>query len=110
MPQVSRQTPNLARVDAAHRGTENIVSALRQFIKQRLSLLQIKGIEAFGEPAVDRSEKIAGLYALALVAPEPRHARCRAEFEQPRLLAARNLNRLPEGGLSRIPVSDRAGE
>jgi hypothetical protein len=33
------------------------------------------GVEAHGEPAVDRSEKLAGLVALALTATEPRHAR-----------------------------------
>jgi len=40
-----------------------------QLIKQRLRLLEIERIEAFGEPAVDRSEKIAGLFTLALTAP-----------------------------------------
>jgi hypothetical protein len=34
----------------------------------------------FGEPAVDRSEKLASLIPLALVAPEPRHAHRGAEF------------------------------
>ena len=34
----------------------------------------------FGEPAVDRSETPASLIALALIAPEPRHAHCGAEF------------------------------
>ena len=38
------------------------------------SPLQIERVEALGEPAVDRSEKIAGLIPLALIAPEPRHA------------------------------------
>ena len=32
------------------------------------------------EPAVDRSEKLAGLLPLALIAPEPRHAHRRAQF------------------------------
>jgi hypothetical protein len=39
-----------------------------------LSLLQIERIEAFGEPVVDRSEKLAGLIPLALIAPEPGEA------------------------------------
>jgi hypothetical protein len=43
-----------------------------QFVQQRLSLFQIERVEAFGEPAVDWSEKIAGLVPLALIAPEPR--------------------------------------
>jgi hypothetical protein len=48
-----------------------------QFIEQRLRFLQIECIEALGEPAVDRSEKLAGRILLTLIAPEPRHAhRC----------------------------------
>jgi hypothetical protein len=46
----------------------------RQLVQQHLSLLQIERVEAFGEPAVDRSEKLTGLTPLALVTPEPRHA------------------------------------
>jgi hypothetical protein len=33
-------------------------------------LFQIERIEALGKPAVDRSEKLAGLISLALIAPE----------------------------------------
>jgi hypothetical protein len=39
--------------------------------------LQIERIEAFGEPAVDRREKIAGL--VPLIPPEPRHPHRRAQ-------------------------------
>ena len=49
-----------------------------QLIEQRLRFLQIECIEALGEPAVDRSEEIAGLIPLALIAPEPREAHCGA--------------------------------
>jgi hypothetical protein len=42
-----------------------------QFVEQGLSLFQIESVKAFGEPAVDRSEKIAGLIPLALIAPRP---------------------------------------
>jgi hypothetical protein len=34
--------------------------SLSKLIEQRLCVLQIARIEAFGEPAVDRSEKLAG--------------------------------------------------
>jgi hypothetical protein len=51
-----------------------------QLIKQRLGLLQIERVEAFAEPVIDRSEKIAGLIPFALIAPEPRHAHRRAQF------------------------------
>jgi hypothetical protein len=39
----------------------------RQLIEQRLRLFQIERVEAFGEPAVDRSEQFASLLRLALV-------------------------------------------
>jgi hypothetical protein len=40
-----------------------------QFTEQSLVLLQVERIEALGEPAVDRSKKVAGL--IALIAPQP---------------------------------------
>jgi enoyl-CoA hydratase/carnithine racemase len=51
-----------------------------QLVEQSLGLLEIARVEAFGEPVVDRREKIAGLIALALTAPETRHAHRRAQF------------------------------
>ena len=45
-----------------------------QLVEQRLRLLQIERVEAFGEPAVDWSEKSEGFSLLALIAPEPRRA------------------------------------
>jgi hypothetical protein len=51
-----------------------------KLIKQRLRLLQVERIEAFGEPAVDRCEKIVGLVPLALITPEVRQARRRAQL------------------------------
>ena len=47
--------------------------------RRRATLLQIAPVEAFGKPAVDRSEKLATI-PLVLIAPEPRHAHCRAQF------------------------------
>ena len=50
------------------------VSRLRgagiQLIEQRLSFLQIARVKPFRKPAVDRSEKLAGLLLLALIAPQ----------------------------------------
>ena len=40
-----------------------------ELLQARLGLLQVERVEAFGEPAVDRGEKIAGLTPPALVAP-----------------------------------------
>jgi hypothetical protein len=45
-----------------------------QLIEQYLGLLNIARVKSFGEPAVDRSKKIAGLLPLALIAKEVRRA------------------------------------
>ena len=53
-----------------------------QLIEQPLSLLEIARVETFGKPAADRSEKIAGLIPLALIAPEPREAEGRTQLPE----------------------------
>ena len=63
-PQVCRLI--LPPREALHRGTENIVSALRQLVEQRLGLLQIERVKPFGKSAVDRRKKLASLLSLAL--------------------------------------------
>ena len=55
--------------------------ALRQRRQQRFGVLQVSRIEPLGEPPVDRGEEIAGLLALALVAPEAGEAGGGAEFQ-----------------------------
>jgi hypothetical protein len=50
-------------------------------------------VEALGEPVVDRSEKIAGLPLLTLIAPQPRHTHRRSQFEGPCLLLTRDRQR-----------------
>ena len=52
----------------------------RDLVEQGFGLLQIARVEAFGEPAVDRSKQFASLLRLALITPEPRHAHRGAEF------------------------------
>ena len=64
-----------------------------QLVEQRLGLLQVERVEAFGEPAEDRSQKFAGLVPLALITPEPCEAHRRAQFEGLCLLLARNRKR-----------------
>ena len=67
--------------------TSSMISAgSRQFVEQRLCLFEIGRVEAFGEPAVDRREEIAGFGAPALVAPEPGEARGGAQFPELGLL------------------------
>ena len=65
----------------------------RQLVEQRLRLLQIERVEAFGEPAVDRSKQFARLLHLALIAPEVSEAHGRAELPGLGLLLTRDRKR-----------------
>ena len=51
-----------------------------KLVEQRLGVLEVDGIKALGEPAVDRGEEIVGLSAFALIAPQSGEARCCAQF------------------------------
>src|SRR5271154_1483149 len=62
------------------------IAKSRQLLEQRLGFFQVERIEAFGEPAIDRSEKIAAFLPLALIAPEPREACGGSEFSRAGLL------------------------
>jgi hypothetical protein len=54
----------------------------------RRFLFQIERVEAFGEPAVDRSEKLACLFRLALIAQQPRKFDRSAKLPKLSLLSA----------------------
>jgi hypothetical protein len=62
-------------------GAGNHIS-LRQLIEQRLCFVEIGGVEALGEPAVDRREKVAGFGVAALVAAQPGEACGGAQFPE----------------------------
>ena len=85
---------HLCSSPSAHASGDTWSSA--QFLEQGLCLFQIKRVEAFGEPAVDRSEQIASLIPRALIAPQPRHADGRAQFPGFCLLLTRDRERLLE--------------
>src|SRR6266566_2909456 len=71
-----------------------LATRLRQLIEQHLRFFEIRRVEAFGEPAVDRREKVAGFGAPALLAPQPREARRDAQFQRFRPLLLRYPYRL----------------
>jgi hypothetical protein len=52
----------------------------RQFVEQRFGFFEIGRAKAFGEPAVDRCEEIAGFGAASMFAPHPGEACCSAQF------------------------------
>jgi hypothetical protein len=48
--------------------------ALRQRVQQRLRLLQVRGVKALGEPAVDWCQEAMGFLTFALLLPESSQA------------------------------------
>ena len=53
----------------------------RQLIEQPLRFFQISGVEALGEPAVNRRQKLVRFGPPSLFAPEPREARRGTQFQ-----------------------------
>ena len=51
-----------------------VLTGSRHLFEQRLGLLQVGGVEALSEPAIDRREEIVGLSPPALLHPQPREA------------------------------------
>ena len=51
-----------------------------QFVEQSLGVLQVGGVEALGEPAVDLGEHRTRFVATALLLEQPREVRGRAQF------------------------------
>src|SRR4051794_10185435 len=68
-----------------------LTTGSRKLDQQRLRLFEVGGTEAFGEPAVDRREKIAGLGVAALVAAEPGKACCGAQLHTLCTLSLRHI-------------------
>jgi hypothetical protein len=77
----------LAAITVAH---SRIQTWSAELVEQPLGVLQVGGVEALGEPAVDRREEIVGPSALALIAPEATKAGRGTQFERLGLLASRD--------------------
>jgi hypothetical protein len=67
-----------------------------ELVEQRPGISEIGGVEALGEPAVDRREQVVRLGAPALLGPESGEAGRGAQLQGFRLLAARGVDRLLE--------------
>ena len=84
--------------------------------KQRFRFFQIGGVEAFGEPAIDRRERVARFAATTLVALQAGEACRRLQFPQLGVLLAGDAQRfaiqflsglglpLPQQQLAFVPV------
>ena len=69
---------------------------LGELVQQRLRVLQVRRVEAFGEPVVDGCEQRAGLVLFPLLLPEVGEVRGGAELEGLRLLRAGDVDGLAE--------------
>ena len=80
-------------------------------LQQCLSLLQIELIEAFGKPAVERSDKLAKLNLLALIAPEAAQIHQRSKQENKKKTRHDKVELLKDAGVLVIePQSALSGE
>jgi hypothetical protein len=66
------------------------LNASRQFVEQRLGVLQDRRVEIFGEPAVYRREEIAGFGPFALIAPEAGEVQGRTQLPESGALLLRH--------------------
>src|SRR5437764_3463100 len=82
-----------------------LTAGSRQFVEQRLRLFEIGRVEAFGEPAVDRREKVAGFGVAALVAAEVGKAHGGPQFPELRPLSLSYPERLVKHCFSRGWIS-----
>ena len=62
-----------------------------QGVEQRLGVLKVGGIKAFGEPTIDRRQQRAGLSALAPALPQATQAHGGTQFEGFGLLLTRHV-------------------
>jgi hypothetical protein len=66
------------------------ITSSRQFFEQSLCLFEVRRIETFGEPAVNRCQKIAGSDAMTLVTKQSGEAQGGAQLPKLSSLLLRN--------------------
>src|SRR5262245_43659463 len=71
---------------------------LRQGVQQRLGLLEVGGVKALGEPAVDRRQQRARFVPLALLLPQAAEAHSSAQLQGFGLLAVGDVESPLEAG------------
>ena len=79
--------------------------ALRQRVQQGFGFLEVSGVKALGEPAIDRGENIVGFDALALITPKVSKSGGGTQFPAPRILLSSDLDRRLKVCLHRLDRS-----
>ena len=92
---------DLGRPGVAPTGLREIMlTCSRQLVEQRFSVLEIGGVEALGEPAIDRRDEVARVGSLAPVAPKPSQVKRGFQLERLGALLAGDHQRPLEAGFS----------
>src|SRR5215813_13766933 len=84
--------------------------SLLQLRQQGLRLLQVSGVKALGEPAVNRGEQVMRLLALTLLLPEAAQAHGGPQLQGLCLLAAGNLQGLLKTHVGRLLIGEALPE
>ncbi len=83
---------------------------LAELVEKRLCILEVRSIEAFGEPIIDRRKQVARFGRFALVLPQASEAHRSAKFQRTCVLALRDLDGMAEGSLGFGHVVGRDGQ
>src|SRR5215472_5297252 len=76
----------------------HVAALSRELLQQGPRLLEVGGVKALGEPAVNRREQFAGFIPLALLLPQPTQAHGRAQLQRLHLLATSGIEGLVKTG------------
>ena len=108
---ISRVGDRPAKSGHSHRATPPRQSPVQSGIEQRLGLFEVGGVEAFGEPGVDRGAQGGRLLRPALLAAQAGKAHRTAQFPGFRVLPACDVDALLDGrlGLAHRPGAGEQG-
>src|SRR5262249_18794995 len=101
-------TQELMNIHPALEGSKSVSAglALGQRLQQGLGVLEVRCVEPFGEPTVDRRQQLVGFGALTLVLPQPTEAHAGPQLPRSVLLAAGYGEGLLEAGFRLRCVRD----
>src|SRR5262245_7322170 len=85
--------------------TAHLEPALRKLFQQRLRVLQVRSVEALGEPAVDLGEHGASLIAFVLLCEHPYETNRRAKLPCLRTHLLCERDRFAEVGLGQFALA-----
>jgi hypothetical protein len=82
----------------------SLAAARRASVARNAASSEIDGVEPFGEPPIDRFEKLAGFVAPPSIAQQASEARSGAQLEAARALLPRHCKCRVKGGFDFLPI------